>query len=240
MTQARDYVAHTAHIALPVHSSFFRPSFDLWHRRLGLWRLLAALALFFLLGSVSGTLWAEHDTEARHRTFIGGGVKGSIYVGVGAGKSTFRRNKDDEQVQQAGLGGIGDTKGRSIKLYLGYHIDHVWAVEASYIDWGELNFKYTTGQTYEAPFKTYALSLKYRTLVFDEYYLFVKAGVQRSSRLDLFYNDSRVYNTKNDMIFGWGLDYPINQSLNLRMEYEQIGPQDNNNRLVSGSFNYNF
>jgi len=191
--------------------------------------------ILLLLSLFSGLAFSQQQQQSFH----GNGVKGSIYVGVGAGRTTLRRDRDEELVRVDG--GAVDTTYTGKKLYLGYNIDSNWALEASFIQWGKLNFHYPSSNVdHEVNLRSYSLAVRLQSLINNEYYFFIKAGVQRTTDIDLFYSQRRVYRFKDDLIYGWGIDYPLGPSLKWRFEYEQMGTSGNNVRLISGGLNYSY
>ncbi|QJD99944.1 porin family protein [Massilia forsythiae] len=162
-----------------------------------------------LLASAAAISAAQAQTTTAPRAYVGVGIATADHEDSYSGLSSF--NSDGYKA--------------SGKIYGGYEINPMWAVEAGYTDFRKSNFNYSSAATTingDTKGYGYYLAAKASAPINDQFSVYGKLGVQHSQR-EL---RSVAYNLKDDDTGAYGalgLQYNINQQVALTAEYERYG-----------------
>lgn len=136
------------------------------------------------------------------------------YLGASLGRSTFTDWCD--------ISGPCEDTDSAWKLFGGYRISRTFAIEASYIDWGEVTASTGTVDV-AASQSSYGLAALGTLPLGDRgFELFGKLGFlltsQETARIQP--NPSTVNRDETELHYGLGARYSINQNLAVRAEWE--------------------
>jgi OmpA-OmpF porin, OOP family len=152
---------------------------------------------------------------------------GSPYIGVGGVVSEHRYELRND------TSGIDNSKHEyGGKVFAGYQINPMWAVEAGYTDFGKSDYAYSvngaSGRA-EADSKSYYLAGKASYPVAEKVNVFGKLGVAhnkndvRATGLAAGYNGD---SSRNAVYAALGAEYAVNEKVALSLEYEHYGKND--------------
>lgn len=173
-----------------------------------------SLATAGLLGTVPAA-WAQQADER------------GVYIGGSFGQTTFNDFCND--LRGSGyVGGSCDEKDSAWKVFGGYRINRHFAVEASYINWGEASVSGGTFLGVPTSGRGEATSLGVAAVgilpVSDRFYLFGKIGML-STDVEVSVNVGGFPGTgsesETEAHFGLGAGFNITRNLSLRGEWER-------------------
>jgi opacity protein-like surface antigen len=168
---------------------------------------------------IVAVLAATAAMSAAQAQSTGGATQPRAYVGIGVATA------DHEDF--SGVTGF-DSNGykSSAKVFGGYEINPMWAVEAGYTDFRKADFNYNAGTagTGSGNTKGYGVyvAAKASMPINDQFSGYGKLGVQHSSR-ELNSPIVNLSDSDNGLYGALGVQYNLSQQVALTAEYERYG-----------------
>lgn len=166
------------------------------------------------------------------------------YIGGSFGQTTFKDFCSD--IRSGGYaGGSCDEKDSAWKFFGGYRINRHFAVEASYINWGEASVDGGTFRGLAASGRGEVTSMGVAALgivpVSDSFYLFGKIGML-STDVEVSVNVAGFpgsgSESETEAHFGLGAGFNITRNLSVRGEWERA--DDTKADMISVGLQYRF
>ena len=161
---------------------------------------------------VCSPLWAS-ETYPEHLWYIGGGL--------GAADSGLYKLPESIDTYTA-----YDKSGQAGKLFFGKHISENVDVEVFYANLGRSFSQGTSGWYGNSKSNSYGIAAKYFLLsgVFRPY---AKVGIHRLTSKESAHSDmgtdTNIKSKSTNILYGVGLDYSLNKSDRVALEYETYG-----------------
>ena len=156
--------------------------------------------------------WAD-ETYPEHLWYIGGGL--------GAADSGMYKMTDSDNSYAA-----YDKSGQAGKVFFGKHITENIDLEAFYVNLGRSFSQGTSGWYSNSKSNSYGIAAKYFLLsgVFRPY---AKVGIHRLTSKESAHSDMgtdrNLKSKSTNILYGVGLDYSLNKSDRVALEYETYG-----------------
>lgn len=170
---------------------------------------------------------------------------GSAYVGAGIVGSRYNF---DVPVTSASDDHSGNKA--SGKIFGGYNIDKMWAVEGGYTDFGNQSYNYTLNGAngrLESSAHSWYLAGKGTMPINDQFAVYGKLGVSRNHNSVDATGVAAGYGgsgNKNALYASVGGEYALNKNVSLSLEYEHYGKNDidlgRKTGAITGALRYNF
>lgn len=155
--------------------------------------------------------------------------EGRFYLGGSLGQSEINGFCSDMNVLVAGIGSVGacDEKDSAFKIFGGYRVTRNFAIEATYIDFGEAS---ASGQTFGFPFSVKASATAWGAAavgilpINNQFSLFGKAGLlmtdakASASGVGGSFSDSE---SDTGLHLGLGALFDISPTVSIRAEWER-------------------
>jgi OmpA-OmpF porin, OOP family len=137
------------------------------------------------------------------------------YLGGALGQSKFREWCDPTLA-------ACDDKDSTWKLFGGYRFNRYFAVEGSYVDWGEVTATTTTGARVAADQHSYGIAAVGSLQVGPQFTVFGKLGLLRTEQETKRITPSPLTLTRKEieLHYGLGVKYSVAKNWGLRAEWE--------------------